>query len=67
MSLRDYLGKSNVQTVLAIFVTVFCFYSLTFIKLENDVKLFYCTCIGAVMGFYFGSSRSSQLKDLKDK
>ena len=67
MSFKEYLAKSNIQAFISVFVLVWCLWSLTFIKLENDVKLFYCTCIGLVLNFYLGSSRGSQIKDLNNK
>ena len=67
MSFKDYLVKSNVQVVLAVFIVVFCLYCLAFVKLEQSITIVFAGYVGAVMGFYFGSSRGSQLKDLKDK
>jgi len=57
------LVKSNVQVVLAVFIIVFCFYGLAFLKLDQDIKIVFAGFAGQVMGFYYGSSRSSQLKD----
>ena len=63
MSYKEMLVKSNVQVVLAVFIIVFCFYALAFLTLDNDIRIVFAGYIGSVIGFYFGSSRSSQLKD----
>lgn len=65
MSAKEFLGKSNVQVILAIFVVVWCLYALTFIRLENDIKIVFAGYIGLVLGFYYGSSKGSQMKDEK--
>jgi len=67
MSYKEFLVKSNVQVVLAILVVVWCLYALTFIKLDSDIRIVFAGYIGLVLGFYYGSSRSSQIKDLNNK
>lgn len=65
MSYKEFLIKSNVQVVLAVFTLVFCLYGLAFFKLEQDIKIVFAGFAGQIMGFYFGSSRGSQMKDEK--
>lgn len=67
MSFKEYLIKSNVQVVLAILVVVWCLYALTFKQLDSDIKIVFAGYIGLILGFYYGSSRSSQIKDLSNK
>ena len=63
MSTRELMGKSNVQVILALLVVIWCLYALTFIELDSDIRIVFAGYIGLVLGFYYGSSRSSQLKD----
>lgn len=67
MSYKEFLVKQNVQVVLAVFIVVFGLYGLAFLNLSTDIKIVFAGFVGQVMGFYYGSSRSSQLKDENKK
>jgi hypothetical protein len=48
--------NKNIRPVLAIIIILWCFISLTYIKLTNSVQSAYSGFIGVVLGYYFVSS-----------
>jgi uncharacterized membrane protein len=53
----------TIKTILAIFVVVFCLFSLAFLKLSDSVINLYSVLVTAVISYYFGSSTGSSAKD----
>lgn len=65
MSLKEFLTKASTQTALAVIVVGggLCF--LAFVNVSEVIKTTVSNMMIMVLGFYFGSSRGSQIKDLK--
>lgn len=63
MSLREFFSKSEVQAFLALFVVVGGFAFLAFVPATEGTQATIGNFIMLVLGYYFGSSRSSARKD----
>ena len=62
MILKEAVLRTNIQAVLAIIIILAGFYTLVFHESQNDVKIAVVGIMGTVVGYYFGSSRSSSEK-----
>lgn len=57
------LEEVNVKTLLAAFIVVFGMVALVFVQMEDMVLGAIIGFIGFPLGYYFGSSKSSEGKD----
>lgn len=65
MSVAEFVKKSNIQAVIAVVTVTFCLYALIFINLKSEIIIALSSFLGIIYNYYYGSSRGSQLKDLK--
>lgn len=63
MSIRDAFLKANIQAIIALIVVTGGLLFLAFIKADAVIKTSVSNMMLVVLGYYFGSSRSSQKKD----
>lgn len=61
--MKELFGKTNIQGVLALIIIVGGFYILAFRTSTSDVKIATVGLMSSVIGYYFGSSRSTAKKD----
>jgi uncharacterized membrane protein len=63
MSIKEAFLKSNIQAVIALIVVVGGFAFLAFVPATEGTQATIGNFIMLVLGYYFGSSRSSARKD----
>lgn len=61
--LNETFAKTNIQGLLAIIIVLAGFYILAFQSANSDVKIAVVGLMSSVIGYYFGSSRSTAKKD----
>jgi len=66
MSLREYLTKSSTQSAIALYIIIGGLLFLAFVPANESTKTTISNMMLLVLGFYFGSSRGSQLKDINN-
>jgi hypothetical protein len=57
------INKVNIQGVVALIIITGGLYILAFNQATNDVKIAVVGLMSSVVGYYFGSSRSTAKKD----
>lgn len=67
MSLREYLTKTSTQSAIALYIIIGGLLFLAYVPASESTKTSVQNMMLLVLGFYFGSSRGSQIKDLNNK
>lgn len=63
MSIREAFLKANIQAIIALIVVTGGLLFLAFVNADAVIKTSVSNMMLVVLGYYFGSSRSSQKKD----
>lgn len=63
MSYKDAFLKTNIQGIIALIIICGGLYVLAFNNATTDVKIAIVSLMSSVVGYYFGSSRSTAKKD----
>ena len=63
MSIREAFLKANIQAIIALIVVSGGLLFLAFVNADDVIKTRVSNMKLVVLGYYFGSSRSSQKKD----
>jgi len=63
MSIREAFLKANIQAIIALIVVSGGLLFLAFVNADDVIKTSVSNMMLVVLGYYFGSSRSSQKKD----
>jgi len=63
MSFKDAFLKTNIQGIIALIIICGGLFILAFNQATTDVKIAVVGLMSSVVGYYFGSSRSTAKKD----
>jgi len=63
MSTKEAFLKANIQGIIALIIIIGGLYILAFNNSTNDIKIAIVGLMSSVIGYYFGSSRSTAKKD----
>ena len=62
MSIREFIGKTEIRGILAIIIVIGGGYILCLTSIHNDIKFGVFGLMNLVGGFYFASSQGSEKK-----
>lgn len=63
MSTKEAFFKANIQGIIALIIIIGGLYILAFNSSTADIKIAIVGLMSSVIGYYFGSSRSTAKKD----